>query len=81
MFTEEHDKVIHHFSQDIDSSQEITNDPLQGFDWNQKCTISEIKEKGINLTNQIHLALVKAICVDIEEKSNSASAANQVDSQ
>ena len=33
------EKVHLHFEQEIDSSQELTNDPMQGFDWNQKATI------------------------------------------
>lgn len=53
-FCESPEVVCTAFSQEIDSSQEINNDPFQGYNHHQKCTITEIKENGINLANQIH---------------------------
>jgi hypothetical protein len=59
--------VYSHFEKEIDTDEEITGDPLQGYDWNQKATITEIRERGIHLLNQMNLALVRAICEDIEK--------------
>ena len=42
MFCDTPEKVHTHFEQDLDSSQEITNDPMQGLDWNQMQSIQEI---------------------------------------
>lgn len=67
-FNDEPSQVQTHFEQDVESSQELSNDPLQGYDKNQRCTIEEIRENGFNLVNQIHLVLMRAICTDIEDK-------------
>jgi len=53
-FTHSSDEIHQSFYQEIDSSQEITNEVLQGYDWHQKCTINEIRERGFHLINQIH---------------------------
>lgn len=76
-FTLSGDQVQTAFECDIDSSQEITNDPFQGYTWHQKCTINEIKEHGFNLINQLHSALVRALCTDLEIlNSNNESGQN-----
>ena len=71
------DRVHTAFHQEIDSSQEITNDPFQGYTWTQRCTINEIKERGINLINQIHIALVSAIAGDLDMLNNIGESAGQ----
>lgn len=50
-FTHLSENVHYAFECDIDSSEEITNDPFQGYTWHQKCTINEIKQNGFNLIN------------------------------
>jgi hypothetical protein len=65
-FTLPEDRVHSAFYQDVDSSQELTNDPFQGYTWHQRCSITEIKERGIHLINQMHIALVKAIAGDLD---------------
>lgn len=59
------------FECDIDSSQEITNDPFQGFTWHQKCTINEIKDHGFNLVNQLHCSVIRVLCADLEQLNSS----------
>ena len=71
------DRVHTAFHQEIDSSQEITNDPFQGYTWTQRCTINEIKERGINLMNQIHIALVSAIAGDLDMLNSMGESAGQ----
>jgi hypothetical protein len=36
------DKVHTNFEQEIGSDEDITNDPMQGLDWNQMQSIQEI---------------------------------------
>ena len=65
-FTLPEERVHTAFYQDVDSSQEFTNDPFQGYTWHQRCSITEIKERGIHLINQLHIALAKAIAGDLD---------------
>jgi len=76
-FTLSEDRVHTAFHQEIDSSQEITNDPFQGYTWTQRCTMTEIKERGIHLVNQIHMALVRVIANDLEILNNGGESAGQ----
>lgn len=76
-FTHSDEQVHAAFRCDIDSSQEITNDPFQGYTWPQRCTINEIKENGFNLMNQLHAALVSAILADLAALNNNASSTDQ----
>lgn len=78
-FTRADDQVHSAFECELDSSQEITNDPFQGYTWHQKCTITEIKEHGFNLVNQLHCAVIKALRTDLEIlNSNNESGQNAV---
>lgn len=79
-FVSQTDRVRDSFIKDIGSQEEITDDPLQGFNWNQQSTIQEIQENGFNLLNQMHLALVKAIFNNIDQiYSNQTSSSVQQD--
>lgn len=64
------DRVHTAFEQEIDSSQEITSDPFQGYTWPQRCSIQQIKESGFHLINQIHITLIEAIIKDINILNN-----------
>ena len=54
------------FTKDEEPSQDGAEDPYSGYTWTQKCTMSEIKDRGFMLANQLHVALVKAIFSDLE---------------
>jgi hypothetical protein len=69
-FTYRNAHVHSAFECDIDSSQEITNDPFQGYTWHQKCTINEIKMNGFNLVNQLHCSVIRILCKDLEIHNN-----------
>ena len=69
-FSYSEDRVHTAFEQEIDSSQEITSDPFQGYTWPQRCSIQQIKESGFNLINQIHITLIEAILKDINVLNN-----------